>query len=1183
MLTDNFPFKAYSTNNENVFINESADLSRQSIAVLNRISEKELISKEAIIFALISIYLHKYMEDNIVSTICLTPDKTMLLPLSVNDSDKVSLIAKQCDDLMNSVGEHFIDEGFVIINVASDLRHTVQELPSQYQVLLDILLDIDKPSIKLSYRKNTLLGGAAELIVHQLSHFIGDVEAIWHSDIASVSLMTNAIKDKILNEFRVHHKTFNYRYGIYQRFLDQAKTNADNIAVVFAEKEITYQQLSESVDKLAATMYQLDVRKGQRVGVFLHRSEWSLISILAILKLGCSYIPLDCSYPEKYIDNIQKETGFGLVLSETILIDSIKTIDCQVVDVLTPSKYKQASQSLPSVSPEPHDEFAILYTSGTTGRPKGAIYNHASPINKFSWMWDFFNFSNDDVFLQRTSVNFSPSLWEFFGALLIGLKTVIVPDSVVKDPIRLMNAIVKEKVTFMGVVPALLRMLFEGDKQLFTQSNQLRYISCSGEPMQIDLYQKIKNIIPDVRIFNDYGSTEMNAVGYSEITEESTQSKNFPIGKPISNVYYYILDNELQLVPPFMAGNLYVGGVSLLNGYVGDVEPPFINDPILNTGARFFKSGDKARFLADGKIELVGRDDFIVKVRGMRVSLYQVETVIKACKTVADACVVSRKKSNGENEIVAYLSSDESVLAIRNYCMSVLPEYMVPSKLVAYGVLPKKTNGKLDRKYLTDLAAINEQEKIAEITNPEDIKLTIFELVRAVFAGSHADYDCPFSLLGMTSVDAVALTAEVNSIWSLSLSVTALLQFDTINRLCEYIESIIRGAPIQLAEQEDLEEEVGAYSRRYLLPNTDLYTSTKNILVTGANGFLGTCVVASILENTDSDVFCVVRASSQTQAEQRIKRSLFQYGINFEKSQRRITVVCAEISEDCWGMAEEEYVRLAERVDGVFHLAANTNHFSDYLSLKQANVIATKNIIDFCFLKKAKSIIFSSSISVLLKHSAGQYYVDQSEGLVSPEGLYNGYGKTKWVSENILANARQCGLNVGVVRLGELSFHSQKGIYREDDIFHNCLKLISNMDTEPEWQDGYINCLAVDKVAKALLNIFHRIHRPETIQHFVFNLVSSQSIEINSIFSGKNKLPFDEWLTACKDHIKVNEQRYPPAFTSFFDNEHRALIKEYFKEISLDMDAYDDLLEGDYLKGLSVSKQVLQDFCGNKE
>lgn len=1178
MLTDNFPFRAHATIGENTLSSESVSLDDKALATLKTLSSRHNTSIESIVFSLFSAYLYQYMGDNLISTICIDKQKTTLLNLPLDDTSSVKDIAGHCHALLSNHNESYFNDDFAAIRV---ITQTDQATTRNHPFLLDVSLVGRTPHVQLHFTQGVLLEGSEQLIVHQFSYLINHLGDLWENSISSISLMTDDIRNTVLNDFRIEHKTFDYHYGIYHRFLTQVEKNPNNIAIVFGDKRITYKILSYSVNDLAAKMYQTGVKEGDRIGVFLHRSEWSIISLLAILKLGASYIPLDCTYPEKYIKNIQKETHFTCIISETALTSHIESLHCQKIDVTKIDQYKASTQDLPFVYPQPHHEFAILYTSGTTGNPKGAIYNHASPLNKFSWMWDFFQFKKDDVFLQRTSVNFSPSLWEFFGALLIGLKTVIVPDSVVKDPARLIDTIDKENVTFMGVVPALLRMLFEADNNIGQKFEKLRYISCSGEPMQIDLYQKVKNIISGVRLFNDYGSTEMNAVGYSEITNESTKSKNFPIGKPISNVYYYILNDDLQLVPPYMTGNLYVGGVSLLNGYVNENLNPFIADPVLNTGIEYFKSGDKARFLSNGDIELVGRDDFIVKVRGMRVSLYQVETVIKANSQVADACVVSRKNRQGDNEVVAYLSTSETVLNVRSYCMSVLPEYMVPAKFITYGVLPKKTNGKLDRKYLADLAAEYDQEKPTAPLNPNDIKATLLELIKTSFAGPSIENDCPFSLLGMTSVDAVVLTANINEIWSLDTSVTLILQYDTIDQLSDYVDSLVHGKAVPLAKHEDLDAEVSACHTTYHLPAEAPSDTIDNILVTGANGFLGICVVASLLQKTTANVFCAVRASSQYQAERKVKKSLIQNKINIEDFEGRLNIVCAEISEDYLGLSHDDYLSLSSKIDGVFHLAADTNHFSDYLSLKKSNVTATKNIIDFCFSQKAKTLIFSSSISVLLKHSHNEYHIDKRETLVPSDGLYNGYGKTKWVSENILDDARKKGLKIGIVRLGELSFHSEVGVYRTDDIFHSCLKLIAQVSHQPEWDDGYINCLAVDQAAEALIEILKGVHVVDTEASgdYIFNLVSSNPIPVNNIFIGKPKVSLEKWLDICKTYVENNESDYPPAFSSFFVGGEKSLIKEYFKNIDIDMNAYDRLRKGAYLKDLPVLEKTIKNFC----
>lgn len=1160
MLTDNFPFKAYSGKDQ-VFSSESVQLSGQAFRVVNNLMTDEGVSPDSVAGALLSVYLYLYMNDDVISTISFSEEKLHRIDVSVRPEQTIRDVISAYHSQSEVSGQYFPDEDFIFIKTSSFPEESRQEVSGDYQILIDVLINPDASGMKISYRNSALIQGAAQLMIHQLSHMLNNLEGILDGRISSVTLLTPEVRDKILNDFGVQHRTFNYDYGIYQRFRNQVTLNPDGIAIVFSEKRITYRKLHESVNRLSYLMHTEGACKGSRIGVFLNRSDYSVVSILAILKLGGCYIPLDSTYPAQYIDNIQKETRFSFMLSETSLIDSVKDIECRIINVRDADQNEDIiNTDIPEVLPDPLDEFAILYTSGTTGKPKGAVYNHASPLNKSCWMWEFFDFSESDVFLQRTSVNFSPSLWEMFGALLTGRKTVIVPDEVVRDPDKLIEVIKNEDVTFMGVVPALLRMMFESGRQDLSGLESLRYISCSGEPMQIDLYRRIKESLPDVRLFNDYGSTEMNAVGYSEITDESTQSQNFPIGKPLSNVYYYILDDDLRLVPPFMTGNLYVGGISLLNEYVCGAEAPFIKDPVLNSGIRYFKSGDKARFLADGKIELVGRDDFIVKIRGMRVSLYQVETVIKSHSRVDDACVVSRKRNDGENEIVAYLNTSDSVTEIRDYCRSALPEYMVPSRLIAYGILPKKTNGKLDRKYLADLATKEIHHEGIDVTNSDDVDITLREIIKAVFSDNNVNSDVPFPSLGMTSMDAVMITAEINRIWSLAISVTDMLQFDTVSRLSDYVESVMKGSPIQADMKEYLYQEADIYRRAYRLPETSRSVSEKNMLITGANGYLGSGLIASALKHTEAVLYCLVRGNTRDQAEKKLMRSLIHFGVGVDDIKNRVHIVCSAISEDNLGLEKDVYDDLAGRIDTVFHLAADTNHFSDYSTLKNANVLSTRNVIDFCFSRKAKSLIFSSSVSVILKKSGGQYYTESGETLVSPDGLYNGYGKTKWVSEQLIDNARKNGLNTAVVRFGELSFHSESGYCREDDIFHSCLRLMSDLRVMPEWKDGFINCLAVDKASDSLIDISRYIaDQPES--ECIYNMVARESLRVDDIVSYDEITGFEEWLALCRKHIAENESVYPTAFISFFDNGNNALIREYFKEIRPDMDAYDDIEE----------------------
>ncbi|EEE35537.1 putative bacitracin synthetase 1 (BA1) [Rhodobacteraceae bacterium KLH11] len=1180
MLTDNFPFKSYANTLGDGFNTESIRLSSKCIDKLNHIAQFKQVEPESIIFALFSIYLFKYMDDDIVSTLCLTEAGSRLLRLPLNPQQSVARVASIVDKFPANTSSYFDDNSTLAIRVRTGSDGSDDGIETKYPFLLDIDLGRVSSEIRLFHPDGVLADGAAELIVRQIFELVQDVSSIIDTEIQSLSLVTSEIKEKILNDFKIQEEIFNYRYGIYARFVDQVNSTPDTEAIIFLEKRLTYSQLNTEVDALAQILHHAGAKRGNRVAVFLERSDRSIISILAILKLGCTYIPLDSSYPNKYIENIQRETKFGFAITQSSLQEHLDGIECCIIDVAQrPNETLDRIVDIPIAQVEPKDEFAILYTSGTTGQPKGAIYNHSSPLNKFCWMWSFFKFDEDDVFLQRTSVSFSPSLWELFGALLIGRKTVIVPDSIVKDPRLLIQTIDAENVTFMGVVPALLRMMFSVDEQLLSSLGKLRYISCSGEPMQIDLYQKIRHVLSDVRLFNDYGSTEMNAVGYSEITEQSTKSKNFPIGKPISNVHYYILDSNLDLVPPFMTGNLYVGGTSLLNGYVGGKDVPFIEDPIRKSEVQYFKSGDKARFLSDGKIELVGRDDFVVKIRGMRVSLYQVETAIKSCPGVSDACVVSRKRENGENEMIAYLSSSESILEVRAFCHSALPQYMVPAKFILYGELPKKTNGKLDRKYLSDLAVEQCRQNASEMPDKADVKAALMVLASNIFLDDPSNADCAFSDLGMSSMDAVEFVAKICDLWSLKLPVTTLLQFDSIDPLARYIEAVLSDDVFEITPREDLWKEVSKHGRINQLPCDKLTNAVpKNVLVTGANGFLGSCLVSKLLKQAELVVFCLIRAKSQEEAENKISHSLRRYGIEPKLFKDRLKVVAGNITDANLGLKNSDYTDLANNVDSVFHLAANTNHFSNYNSLYSINVLGTRNIIDFCLFGKEKKLVFSSTVSVLLKKDGDHYYSEDAETLVSPDGLYNGYGKTKWVSEQLVDDANKIGLQTSIVRLGELSFDSETGFHREDDIFHSCLKLMSNLALCPTWSEGRIGGLAVDKVAAAFIEILNRMKGGDNDPARVINMISPVYVEVQEVFLDRKQIQFGDWVEAAKTHICENQDQYPPAFSAFFENGESALITEYFKKVEPVMKSFNTMMGDGSLKTLALSSGDFRKF-----
>ena len=285
----------------------------------------------------------------------------------------------------------------------------------------------------------------------------------------------------------------------------------------------------------------------------------------------------------------------------------------------------------------------VIYTSGSTGTPKGVVGVHRGAVNRFSWMWKTFPFSPDEKSCQKTSLSFVDSIWEIFGALLQGIPTVLVPNPAAKEPASLVDYLARHGVTRLVLVPSLLREILQS-ADLSERLARLRYCFCSGEPLGADLAARFRRALPDCKLINLYGSSEVAAdVTYCEIDEDNSCA-SVPIGRPIDNTQIYLLDSELQPVPVGVRGEICVGGDSLARGYLKRDEltaEKFIANPFAQNGqSRLFRTGDMARYRADGNIEFLGRADDQVKIRGCRVELGEIESALNQHPGIGESAVV---------------------------------------------------------------------------------------------------------------------------------------------------------------------------------------------------------------------------------------------------------------------------------------------------------------------------------------------------------------------------------------------------------------------------------------------------------------------------------------------------------------------------------------------------------------
>ncbi|MFI5470416.1 amino acid adenylation domain-containing protein [Streptomyces cacaoi] len=491
---------------------------------------------------------------------------------------------------------------------------------------------------------------------------------------------------------------------------EAAGRHADAVAVRFAGRELTYAELHRRADRLAHRLRGLGVGPDTVVGVHLERSLELMVALLAVLKAGGAYLPLDTGYPRERLAFMLADARVPVLLAhpgggEVLAADGLTVV---TVD-------EHAGDGFPDTAPEPAagpDHLAyVIYTSGSTGRPKGVQVPHRGIVNRLRWMQDAYGLTGADTVLQKTPISFDVSVWELFWPLLTGARIVLAAPGGHRDPGHIADLVRDERVTVCHFVPPMLDTFLAAGRT--ADCGALRLVVCSGEALPADLAHRFHRALPQAALENLYGPTEASV----DVTRWSCRpdwtGPALPIGAPIANTRAYVLDARFRPAPIGVPGELYLGGVQLARGYGGRpglTADRFVPDPFGPSGARLYRTGDVARWNAEGHIEYLGRADHQVKVRGFRIELGEIEAALLALDGVGQAVVVVREDRPGDRRIVAYLtpaptarggaSGIPSVDGLRSALAERLPEHMVPSAFVILDVLPLSPNGKVDRKVL---------------------------------------------------------------------------------------------------------------------------------------------------------------------------------------------------------------------------------------------------------------------------------------------------------------------------------------------------------------------------------------------------------------------------------------------------------------------------------------------------
>jgi len=577
---------------------------------------------------------------------------------------------------------------------------------------------------------------------------------------------------------------------IHALFEAQAERTPEAVAVRFEEESLTYRALNARANRLAHHLRGRGVGPEVRVGVLMERSLEMVVSLLAVLKAGGAYVPLDPGLPAERLAYMLDDSVVPLVLVQAALRGTVPAregVAVLAVDALAERLAAEPAEN-PAGGAGPDSLAYVIYTSGSTGRPKGVMNQHRGVVNRLVWMQAQFGIGADDVVLQKTPFSFDVSVWEFFWPLQQGARLVMARPDGHRDPAYLRDVVEREGVTTLHFVPSMLQPFVEAVEA--GRCASLRHVVCSGEALPAALVRRFYDrFAGPVVLTNLYGPTEA-AVDVSCWTcPRDGAAGVVPIGRPVWNTALYVLDAGLRPVPVGTPGELYIGGVQVARGYLdrpGLTAERFVPDPFsAEGGARLYRTGDRARWRADGAIEFLGRLDFQVKVRGFRIELGEIEGALRQAPGVGDCAVVAREDVPGDRRLVAYVVGEAEAEALRAHLRRSLPEHMVPAAFVCLDALPHTSNGKLDRRALpAPEYAAGADRYVAPRTPEEEMLAGIWaELLHVERVGVHDS----FFELGGHSLLVTRVVSRVRQVFGVEVPLRALFEGPTVAELARVV------------------------------------------------------------------------------------------------------------------------------------------------------------------------------------------------------------------------------------------------------------------------------------------------------------------------------------------------------------------------------------------------------------
>ncbi|OBH58372.1 non-ribosomal peptide synthetase, partial [Mycobacterium colombiense] len=887
--------------------------------------------------------------------------------------------------------------------------------------------------------------------------------------------------------------------SIPEVFAGHVARDPEAVAIRYGACSWTYLELEERANRLAHLLVDHGAGPGRCVAVLVERSAQAVAAILAVLKTGAAYVPIDPALPAARIEFMLTDAAPAAALTTAELRSRIGDSGPLVIDIDNPAIQDLPTTALPA--PAPHDVAYTIYTSGTTGVPKGVAVTHHNATQLFASLGAAgLPAAPGKVWSQCHSLAFDFSVWEIFGALLHGGRVLVVPDDVVRSPKDLHALLVAENVDMLTQTPSEAGMLA-------TDGLDSTVLAVAGEACPTEL---VDRWAPGRVMVNVYGPTEITIV--AAVSAPLIPGPEVPpIGSPLSGAALFVLDACLQPVPAGVVGELYVAGAGVSIGYLGRpglTASRFVACPFGGTGARMYRTGDLAWWGTDGQLRYVGRADEQVKIRGYRIELGEIQAALAALNGVDRALVIAREDRPGDKRLVGYITGTANPAEIRTLLVERLPAYMVPSAVVVLPALPLTPGGKLDTRSLPAPDYQGTDDYLAPATAVEEILAWLYAQVLGL---ERVGVQESFFDLGGDSLSAMRLVAAIYNALDIHVPVRAVFEAPSVRSLSQQLNGDHgaaeglradfasvhgRDATEVYASDLTLDKFIDAPTLSGAPALSGPGARARTVLLTGATGFLGRYLVLQWLERlelADGKLICLVRATSDEDARRRLEKTfdsgdpaLLRYF--HELADDHLEVIAGDKGRADLGVDEQTWQRLADTVDLIVDCAAVVNGVLPYSELFAPNVAGTAELIRLALTTKLKPYTYVSTANVGDQIDPSAFTEDADVRTVGPiriiDGSYgNGYGNSKWAGEVLLREANDLyGLPVSVFRcdmiLADTTYAGQLNL---SDMFTRMVHSVVasgvaprsfyELDGHGNRQRAHFDALPVEFVAEAITTL----------------------------------------------------------------------------------------------------------------